>query len=260
MKKKVKIVAVLIAYKAEATLAKFWADFPRKYFDEIILVDDASGDKTFEIAKTLSGQKAYQNSVNLGYGGNLKRAVAIALNHGADIIVDIHPDGEYKPAAIPPALEKIQKEGYEFVLGNRFTRVDTPLKSGMYAWKVLPLVALSYIDRLVLGVKITDFHQGFRVYTRKLFENVNFVANSNNYLFSFELITQSAFNNIRVAEVPVETNYIGEKRGASLKSSIKYSVDTFRVLALYLLAKIGIKTKIFNRPKGDLQLRISGLI
>src|SRR3990172_7708025 len=172
MKKKVKIVAVLIAYKAEATLAKFWADFPRKYF--------------------------------------------------ADIIVDIHPDGEYKPAAIPPALEKIQKEGYEFVLGNRFTRVDTPLKSGMYAWKVLPLVALSYIDRLVLGVKITDFHQGFRVYTRKLFENVNFVANSNNYLFSFELITQSAFNNIRVAEVPVETNYIGEKRGASLKSSIKY--------------------------------------
>lgn len=257
MTKKPKIIAIFIAYKAEKTLKKFWEEFPKHYFDECILVDDASGDKTFEIAKTLRGLKAYQNPVNLGYGGNLKRTVAIALNHGADIIVDIHPDGEYKPSAIPEALRKIQKEGYEFVMGNRFASVDQPLKSGMYAWKVLPLLALSYIDRLVLGVKITDFHQGFRVYTKKLFEKVNFEENSNNYLFSFELIAQSALTKIKIGEVPVETSYTGEKRGASLKNSVKYSFDTFKVLLLYLLAKMGFKTKIFKKSKGNLKSRIS---
>ena len=249
MTKKPKIIAVFIAYKAEKTLKKFWEEFPKQYFDECILVDDASGDKTFEIAKTLRGLKAYQNPVNLGYGGNLKRAVAIALNHGADIIVDIHPDGEYKPSAIPAALEKIQKEGYEFVMGNRFTRFEQALKSGMYAWKVLPLLALSYIDRLVLGVKITDFHQGFRVYTRKLFEKVNFEQNSNNYLFSFELIAESAFNKIKITEVPVETSYQGKKRGANLKNSIKYSLSTFKILALFILARIGFNIKIFQKPQ-----------
>ncbi|OGM19472.1 hypothetical protein A2686_01115 [Candidatus Woesebacteria bacterium RIFCSPHIGHO2_01_FULL_38_10] len=257
MTKKAKIIAVFIAYKAEKTLKKFWEEFPKQYFDECILVDDASGDKTFEIAKTLSGLKAYRNPKNLGYGGNLKRAVAIALNRGADIIMDIHPDNEYKPSAIPLALEKIQKDGFEFVMGNRFTSVYKPLKSGMYVWKVLPLLALSYIDRLVLGVKISDFHQGFRVYTKKLFEKVNFEENSNNYLFSFELITQAAHAKIKIAEVPVETNYQGEKRGASLKNSVKYSLNTFKILVLYSLAKIGIKTKIFNQPKGNLKSRIS---
>lgn len=255
--KKPKIIAVFVAYQAEKTLKKFWDDFPRKYFDEIILVDDASGDKTFEIAKKLKGLKAYQNQVNLGYGGNLKRTLAVVLDHGADIIVDIHPDGEYKPSAIPPALEKIQKDGFEFVMGNRFTSVDKLLKSGMYTWKILPLLALNYIDRLVLGINISDFHQGFRVYTRKLFEKVNFEENSNNYLFSFELIAQSAFNKIKISEVPVETSYTGEKRGASLKNSVKYSFDALKVLLLYLLAKMGFKTKIFKKPKGNLKSRIS---
>ena len=145
-------------------------------------------------------------------------------------------------------------------MGNRFSKVDQPRQSGMYAWKVLPLLLLSFIDRLVLGIKITDFHQGFRVYTRKLFNDVNFETNSNNYLFSFELITQSVFNKLKLDEVPVETKYEGEKRGASLKHSLKYSIDTFKVLALYLLAKIGIKTPIFLNPQGSLKARITKLL
>lgn len=255
--KKPKIIAVFIAYKAEKTLEKFWDDFPKKYFDEIILVDDASDDKTFEIAKKLQGLKVYKNQVNLGYGGNLKRAIAIALDHGADIIVDIHPDGEYKPSAIPPALNKIQKDGFEFIIGNRFISFDKLLKSGMYTWKILPILILNYIDKLVLGIKITDFHQGFRVYTKKLFEDVNFEANSSNYIFSFELITQAAFAKIKIGDVPVETIYQDKKRGASFKNSTRYSFDTFKVLALYLLAKIGIRTKIFEKPKETLKSRVS---
>ena len=121
MIKKQKIIAVFIAYKAEGTLKKFWEEFPKKYFNEFILVDDASEDKTYEIAKKLKGLNSFKNPVNLGYGGNLKRAINLALEHGADIIVDIHPDAEYKPSAIPRALERIQKEKYEFIMGNRFS-------------------------------------------------------------------------------------------------------------------------------------------
>lgn len=257
MTKKPKIIAVLIAYNAEKTLVKFWQELPKQYFDECILVDDVSKDDTFAIAQKLKGLKSYQNSINLGYGGNLKRALAIALSHGADIIVDIHPDGEYKPSAIPLALKKMQKDGFEFVMGNRFTNIANPLKSGMRFWKVLPLLTLSYIDRLILGLKITDFHQGFRVYTRNLLKKVSFEENSNNYLFSFELIAQSVLNGIKIGDVPVETNYVGEKRGASLKNSIKYSLNTFKILAFYLLAKIGFKNKIFKKPKENLETRIA---
>lgn len=260
MTKKPKIIAIFIAYRAEKTLAKFWQEFPQQYFDECILVDDASNDKTYEIAQKLKGLSSYQNPINLGYGGNLKKTLAIALSHGADIIVDIHPDGEYKPSAIPLALEKIQKDAFEFVMGNRFTNVASPLKSGMHFWKVLPLLTLSCIDRLILGLKITDFHQGFRIYTRNLLRKVSFEKNSNNYLFSFELIAQSVFNGIKIGEVPVETNYVGKKRGASLKNSIRYSLDTFKVLAFYLLAKIGFKNIIFIKPKENLNARIIKLI
>ena len=249
MTKKQKIIAVFIAYNAERTLAKFWWEFPKQYFDECILVDDVSKDNTFMIAQKLKGLKSYRNSVNLGYGGNLKRALAIALSHGADIIVDIHPDGEYKPSAIPLALKKIQKDGFEFVMGNRFTNIAGLLKSGMRAWKVLPLLTLSYIDRLILGLKITDFHQGFRVYTRNLLKKVSFEKNSNNYLFSFELIAQSVFNKVKIGEVPVETNYVGKKRGASFKNSVKYSLNTFKVLAFIYLQKLASKIKCLKGQK-----------
>ena len=257
MNKKTKIIAVFIAYKAEKTLEKFWDEFPKQYFDECILVDDASPDKTFEIAKKLKGLKSYQNKTNLGYGGNIRKAVAIALNQGADIIVDIHPDGEYKPSAIFPALEKIQKEGYEFVMGNRFSSTGNPLKSGMYVWKIFPLITLSFIDRMVLKVNISDFHQGFRVYSRKLFEKVNFEKNSNDYIFSFELIAQAAFAKIKTGEVPVETSYTGEKRGASFVISCKYALETFYVLLKYLLAKINIKSSLFMVPPNTFENRLA---
>lgn len=241
-----KIVIVLIAYNAEKTLEKFYRDFPKHLADDIILVDDASKDNTFKLAKKL-GIKSHQNHINLGYGGNIKRALDLALEGGADIIIDIHPDGEYKPTAIAIALEKIMG-GSEFILGNRFTSKTHPLKSGMYFWKWIPIRLLNYIDKMVLGVNLDDFHQGFRVYTKKMLEKVNFQVNSDNYLFSFELITQAIYHKIRIDQVPVETNYIGKKRGASFKNSINYSLGTFKILLFFMLAKVGFETKIFRDP------------
>lgn len=246
MKKKPKVVAIFLAYNASKTLEKFYHDFPKNLVDEIILVDDASKDNTFKLANKL-GIHSYQNPVNLGYGGNMKRALRIALNGGADIIIDIHPDGEYKPSAISDALKKIES-GDEFILGNRFTSLYKPLRSGMYIWKWIPIRLLNYIDQIVLGVNIDDFHQGFRVYTKKMLEKINYTLNSSDYLFSFELIAQAVYQNIKISQVPVETNYTGKKRGASLKNSVKYSLGTFKILLFFILAKIGLQTPLFQKP------------
>lgn len=243
MAKTGKIVSIFIAYNAAKTLEKFYHDFPKNLVDEIILVDDASKDNTFNLAKKL-GIRSYQNPVNLGYGGNMKRALNLALKAGADIIIDIHPDGEYKPTAIPAALKKINS-GSEFVLGNRFSEETEPLKNGMYFWKWIPIRFLNYIDKIMLGVNLDDFHQGFRVYTAKMLEKINYQANSNNYLFSFELITQAVYQHAKISQVPVEVNYTGKKRGASLKNSMNYSLGTFKVLILFILARLGFKINLF---------------
>lgn len=243
MKKKPRVIAIFLAYNASKTLEKFYKEFPKEFISDIILVDDASKDNTFKLAKKL-GIKTYQNPINLGYGGNMKRALNLAFEAGADIIIDIHPDGEYKPSAIPEALKKM-RGGSEFVLGNRFTKLTNPLVSGMYIWKWIPIRILNYIDKIILGINLDDFHQGFRVYTKKMFERINYQTNSNNYLFSFELIAQAVYQNIKISQIPVETNYIGSKRGASLENSIKYSLGTFKVLLLFILAKLGFRTKLF---------------
>lgn len=249
MNKSPKIIAIFIAYKAAGTLETFYRSFPKELFDDIILVDDASPDNTFELAQRL-GIQSYRNEINLGYGGNLKRTLSIALYKGADIIVDIHPDGEYKPSAIVPAIEEI-KRGSEFVLGNRFFKGHNPTESGMHAWKLLPIKSLNWICKKILRLPITDYHQGFRVYSRKLLKNVNFMANSNNYIFSLELLAQSASHKIKVTEVPVEVNYSGDKRGASLKNCILYSLQTFNVLLIFIGAKIGFSHIIFQKPTSE---------
>lgn len=248
--KRTKVIVIFLAYNAAKTLAKFYHDFPKDLADKIILVDDVSKDNTYSIAKKL-GITSYQNPINLGYGGNMKRALNLALEAGADIIIDIHPDGEYKPSAIPNALKEI-KNGSDLVLGNRFTTLDKPLKSGMYIWKLIPIKLLNYFDQLIFGVNISDFHQGFRVYTRSMLKSINFGVNSNNYLFSFEIIAQAIFRKIKISQVPVETNYTGKKRGASLKNSIKYSLGTFIVLLLFILAKLGFEIELFQEGHSNL--------
>ena len=241
-----KTVAVFIAYNAAKTLGNFYKQFPRDLCDQIILVDDASVDNTFSLAQKL-GIESYRNKTNLGYGGNMKIALSLALKNGADIIIDIHPDGEYKPSAISVALDKI-RGGSQFVLGNRFTSLTKPIKNGMYIWKLIPLRILNSIDSLLFGVRLNDFHQGFRVYTSIMLNRVNFQENSNNYLFSFELIAQAIYNKVKISQVPVETSYRGKKRGASLKNSCIYSLGTFKVLLLFILARHGFKFTLFQKP------------
>lgn len=243
-RKKPKIIVILIAYNTKEPLANFYKDLRKYYKGEVILVDNKSEDGTYQLAKKL-GIEAYQNHKNLGYGGNLKRAISIALEKGADAIVDIHPDGEYLPSVLPAAIGEIEK-GAEFILGNRFTTPDATLKSGMYFWKLAPIRFLNFAGNFVLGTQINDLHQGFRVYTRDMLSKLNYKVNTNSYLFSFELIAQAVFNGVQITEVLVETNYSGEKRGASLKHSFNYTLGTFKTLGLFLLAKSGLGIDLFD--------------
>lgn len=239
-----KIIAVFIALNAQATLEEFVNSFPKELVDEMILSDDASTDSTFELAKKLK-LTAVRNPVRLGYGGNLKKALKIALLSKADIIVDIHPDGEYKSTGIAKALVKIEK-GADLVLGNRFSSWSAPLSCGMRIWKLVPILVLNKIDKLILGLAIDDFHQGFRVYSRNLLSQVDFRNNSDDYLFSYEIIAQAAYKGLKIDQVPVETIYRGDKRGASLANSVKYSLGTVKVRMLYILARLGMRTKLFK--------------
>ena len=240
------IIAVFVAYNAAKTLQAFYEKFPRHLVDEVILVDDASQDGTYRLARQL-GITAYQNPINLGYGGNLKRALELALDAGGDILIDIHPDGEYDASAIGPALEQIES-GARFVLGRRFNNVLEMLQHGMYPWKVVPLIFIDLLPRLILERRFRDFHQGFRVYTREMLEQISWRENANNYLFSFQIICQAYFKKIPIAQVPVTVLYQGEKKGASLKHSVIYTLGTVHTLILYLLVRIGVWSRIFQEP------------
>ncbi len=242
---KPKVIAILIAYNAEDSLKEFYASLPKNIFSEILLFDDASGDNTYNLAKKLKIE-SFRNSKNLGYGGNLKKAIKEALRRNADIIVDIHPDGEYSPTPIPSAISQI-KNGSLLVLGNRFYNFDYLFKkSGIYKWKIPPITLLNLISKAIFQTKISDLHQGFRVYSNELFKKINIDSYSNNYLFSFELIAQAFYKKAKISEIPVKTSYSGQKRGSNLKNSILYTSGAINVLIAYLFAKIGFKTRLFK--------------
>ena len=122
------------------------------------------------------------------------------------------------------------------------------MDSGMFFWKILPIMILNYIPKFILKLQISDFHQGFRVYTRNLLDSVNYQENSNDFLFSFELIAQAVFHDFKISEVPVENFYTGKKRGATLVHSIKYSLGVFKILFMFISAKLGLDIKLFQAP------------
>ncbi len=241
-----KAICVILAYNCAPMLADTYRRIPKSAVDRIILCDDGSTDNTLQVAKNL-GIEAYTHE-NLGYGGNVKYSIRKAIELGAECIVDLHGDGQYDPSAIPAALEKA-REGNDMVLGTRFRPdIKQPLRDGMSYARYFANIGLSAIERIVTGSHISEFHTGFRVYTRRLAERVNLKNTSNNFLFGFEIIVQAIYARLRIGEVPIRCNYNKEHTSISIPKSIVYAFQTFKVLALYLLARVGIKTKLFASP------------
>ncbi len=238
-----KIFAILPAYRAEKTLVKFLSELPWESFTGVILVDDVSLDETYKLAleyKKIHRKKIfsiYQNAQNLGYGGNLKRCLSLALDAGADTIIELHPDGEYGLDGIAPAIREI-KSGADLVLGNRFTGGKP---EGMYWSKYLVSRGLTAFHNLCFRssmrshtraqpLQIADLHQGFRVYTRRLLEQINYQNFSSDYIFSFQIIVAAVKRGLIIKSVPVTAHYSGAKRGAGWGASVRYVWETLGVL------------------------------
>lgn len=237
-----KSVCVILAYNCANVLANTYARIPKDSVDRIILVDDASTDATLVVAKEL-GIETYTHE-HLGYGGNVKYSIRKGIELGAEYIVDLHGDGQYDPAAIPAALAKA-REGYDLVMGSRFTRVGQPLKDGMSLARYLANIGLSTIERIALNMTLSEFHTGFRVYTKRLAEAVPLDNTSDNFVFGFEIIAQARFYNLRIGEIPIRCSYKEEHTSISIPKSIDYSFKTFKILAEYLIARTGRKTRLF---------------
>ncbi|MCE9556235.1 MAG: methyltransferase domain-containing protein [Planctomycetes bacterium] len=247
-----KIIAVLMTYNCARLVPKAYQQIPLHLVDEVLATDDGSRDGSHEAAVEL-GIPAFRHTPNRGYGGNLKEGIRLALARGADYIVEVHGDGQFHPRALELAYPLIL-EGYEFIIGSRFMIPGRARENGMPLIRWTANRGLSLIDRAVLGLPFSEFHTGFRIYSRKLLQRVAWEDNADNYLFSFQIIAQAAYARARAAEVPVEADYRGDHTSHSLRGASVYAVRTFEVLGQYVLARSGLyHPRIFPRSEAKVE-------
>lgn len=228
-----KVTVVMPAYNAAKTLRDTYDKIPREYVNEIILVDDASHDDTFDHAMKL-GLHAIRHYHNLGYGGNQKTCYTEALRRGADIVVMIHPDGQYDPAFLGPILEPILEGKADVVLGSRMADRRKALEGGMPVYKFLSNIFLTTAENWVLGQHLSEYHTGYRAYSRHFLETIPFMRNSNDFVFDTEVLVQAVRFGMRISEVPVTTKYFTEASSVNFRNSLIYGVKTLAVLARYV--------------------------
>ncbi len=237
----VKAVAVLPAYHAVHTLAQTLADVPGGWIDETILVDDASHDGTAELARSL-GLTVFEHPKNLGYGGNQKTCYREALKRGADIVIMIHPDHQYDPRLVPELLLPLIRGDADAVFGSRMMLPGGARKGGMPFWKYVANIALTKLENLVLGLQLTEYHSGFRAYSRRALEGVNFQANSDDFVFDTEIIIELRLKGFRIQEVPITTRYFKGASMISFRRSVQYGLSILQNLGQYLLFRLHLKS------------------
>lgn len=239
-----KVTAVLPAYNAERTLERTVADIPRDWVDEIILVDDASRDGTVALAEKL-GLVVVCHPKNRGYGGNQKTCYAEALKRGADVAVMVHPDYQYDPTYIPGLIAPILEGKADAVFGSRMFIRKGALEGGMPFWKFFSNIFLTKLANLVLGYQLSEYHSGFRAYSRRLLANLPLELNSDNFVFDSEIIVQCVAGGYRISEVPIPTRYFKEASSIGFWKSVQYGLNILWVLMQYRLHRL----KLARFPK-----------
>jgi glycosyltransferase involved in cell wall biosynthesis len=234
-----KVVVVMPAYNAADTLVDTYHRIPAEYVDEVILVDDGSVDDTASIAGQLD-LELIVHPHNAGYGANQKTCYMEALRRGAEIVVMLHPDGQYDPQIIPLMIEGIRAGQGDFMLGSRFLPKHAALEGGMPRYKYLANRFLTTIENLVMGTQLSECHTGYRAYSRELLQTVPFLRNSNDFVFDTQMIFQAQSFGFRFGEVPVRTIYSNEASSISFGSSMKYGLQTLSIAARYLFHRLGL--------------------
>lgn len=234
-----KVVVVMPAYNAAETLKMTFRDIPPGYVDDIILVDDRSTDNTVEIARSL-GIHTIVHEENTGYGGNQKTCYTEALARGADIVIMIHPDYQYDSRLVPYILGFLDLGICDVILGSRIRTRRETIASGMPRYKYLFNRMLTITENMVLGQNVSDFHTGYRAYTRQVLETIPFMNNSDNFVFDTEFLVQTVYFGFRIGCVPVPVRYFSEASSIDFANSAVYGLQTLATLAKFVAGKAGL--------------------
>jgi len=225
------------AYNAAATLEKTVKDIPQGFADEIILVDDSSKDDTVRIAKSL-GLTVIVHDRNLGYGANQKTCYDEALRRHAEIIIMIHPDYQYDSSLAPLFADIIEKGVCDIILGSRVRTREECLDSGMPLYKYISNRFLTILENLTTGQNLSEWHTGYRAYSRKVLETIPYHKNSNDFVFDAQFLIQAAYFGFRIGDLPVPCRYMGEASSINLSRSIVYGIGTIKTLFQYILQRL----------------------
>ena len=246
MYKDKKVIVVMPAYNAEQTLRRTWDEvMAQDIVDLVIVVDDGSQDKTVSIARTLPDTIVYPHKRNRGYGGNQKSCYKLALEQDGDIIIMVHPDYQYTPKLIPAMASLIGNGLYHCVLGSRILG-GYAIKGGMPVWKYIANRFLTYVQNILITAKLSEYHTGYRAFSRELLERLPLEVNSDDFVFDNQMLSQILWLGFRVAEVSCPTKYFDEASSINLFRSIKYGFGCLNTAIKFRLAKMNfITSKLF---------------
>lgn len=249
MYKNKKVIVVLPAYNAALTLEKTYKEIPFDLVDEVILCDDASKDTTAELAKRIGIGHVIIHQNNKGYGGNQKSLYNKALELGGDIVIMLHPDYQYTPKLIPSMVNIIGEDLYPVVLGSRILGKGA-LAGGMPIYKYIANRFLTLTQNILIKYKLSEYHTGYRAFSRDVLETINFNANDDDFVFDNEMLSQIVYAGFDIGEVTCPTKYFEEASSINFKRSAKYGLGVLRVSVNHFLSKLGLrKLDIYKRMK-----------
>lgn len=230
-----KIVVVLPAYNCEKTLKNTLDDIPKELIHDILLVDDYSQDRTIDIAKSLGITNIFSHNKNMGYGANQKTCYNMALQLEADIVIMLHPDYQYDPKLIPDILKKFE-EGYDVVFASRMRNGYEAVKLGMPIYKFISNRFLTIFQNFCLSQKLSEYHTGYRAFSRKALSSINFQSFSNDFIFDNQMAVSAIYNGLKIGEIYCPAKYESESSSINFRRSLKYGIGV-----VLLSMKFGIK-------------------
>jgi glycosyltransferase involved in cell wall biosynthesis len=234
-----KVVVVLPAYNAEKTLEQTYREIPFDIVDDVVLVDDASKDNTLGVAQSLGIRHTIRHERNKGYGGNQKTCYRKAMELGADIVVMLHPDYQYTPKLLPAMISIIGNDVYPVVFGSRILG-NGALQGGMPLYKYIANRGLTFFQNMLLGEKLSEYHTGYRAFSRNVLEGIDMEACHDDFIFDNEMVSQIFYKGFRIAEVTCPTKYFDEASSINFKRSVTYGLGCLRVSMIYRLCKWGL--------------------
>lgn len=253
---KKKIVVVLPAYHAEKTLEKTYKEIPLDIVDEVVLVDDCSDDGTVEEGKRLGIEHIVVHEKNIGYGGNQKSCYAKALELGADIVVMLHPDYQYTPKLLTAMASMVASGEFDIVLASRILGTGA-LKGGMPLYKYISNRFLTLVENMLLGYKLSEYHTGYRAFSREVLETLPLVENSDDFVFDNQMLAQGIFFGFRLGEISCPTKYFPEASSIGFMRSVTYGLGVLKTAFHCRLQMMGYKEyKIFDKNGRKLVERI----